>query len=63
MRPTQLLGIAVPNEMAEAIKTNVATGEYATEGDVICEGPVLSWHVIRRYRNDCEQKSVRPTTR
>ena len=38
MRTTQQLSITVPNEMAEAIKTKVRAGEYATESEVIREG-------------------------
>ena len=38
MRTTQQLSITVPNEMANAIKAKVQTGEYATESEVIREG-------------------------
>ena len=38
MRTTQQLSITLPNEMAEAIKTKVRSGEYATESEVIREG-------------------------
>jgi putative addiction module CopG family antidote len=38
MRITQQLSITLPNEMAEAIKTKVRSGEYATESEVIREG-------------------------
>jgi antitoxin ParD1/3/4 len=38
MKPKQLLNITLPNEMAEAIKTKVRAGEYATESEVIREG-------------------------
>jgi putative addiction module CopG family antidote len=38
MRTTQQLSITLPNEMAEAIKTKVRSGEYATESKVIREG-------------------------
>jgi putative addiction module CopG family antidote len=38
MRTTQQLSITLPNEMAEAIKTKVRFGEYATESEVIREG-------------------------
>jgi putative addiction module CopG family antidote len=38
MRTTQQLSITLPNEMAEAIKTKVRAGEYATESEVIREG-------------------------
>ena len=35
MRTTQQFSITLPNEMADIIKTKVATGEYATESEVI----------------------------
>ena len=38
MRTTQQLSITLPNDMADAIKTKVASGEYATESEVIREG-------------------------
>lgn len=38
MRTTQQLSITLPNDMAEAIKTKVRTGEYATESEVIRDG-------------------------
>ncbi len=38
MRTTQQLSITLPTEMAEAVKSKVATGEYATESEVIRDG-------------------------
>ncbi len=38
MRTTQQLSITLPNEMADAVKTKVRTGEYATESEVIRDG-------------------------
>jgi antitoxin ParD1/3/4 len=38
MRTTQQLSITLPTEMAEAVKEKVASGEYATESEVIREG-------------------------
>lgn len=38
MRSTQQLSITLPNEMADAVKTKVRTGEYATESEVIRDG-------------------------
>jgi len=35
MRTTQQFNITLPNEMADIVKTKVATGEYATESEVI----------------------------
>ena len=38
MRSTQQFSITLPNEMAELVKAKVATGEYATESEVIRDG-------------------------
>lgn len=38
MRTTQQLSITLPLEMAEAVKAKVATGEYASESEVIRDG-------------------------
>lgn len=38
MRTTQQLSITLPNDMAESIRAKVASGEYATESEVIREG-------------------------
>jgi putative addiction module CopG family antidote len=38
MRSTQSLSITLPAEMAEMVKSKVASGEYATESEVISEG-------------------------
>jgi antitoxin ParD1/3/4 len=38
MRTTQQLSITLPKEMAEAVKSKVAAGEYATESEVIRDG-------------------------
>lgn len=38
MRTTQQLSITLPNEMAKAVKSKVASGEYATESEVIRDG-------------------------
>jgi putative addiction module CopG family antidote len=38
MRTTQQMSITLPIEMADAIKTKVRSGEYATESEVIREG-------------------------
>ena len=39
MRTTQQFSITLTNEMAEAVKSKVAAGEYATESEVIRDGP------------------------
>ena len=38
MRSTQQLSITLPHEMADAVRAKVASGEYATESEVIREG-------------------------
>ena len=38
MRTTQQLSITLPNDMADAVKSKVLTGEYATESEVIRDG-------------------------
>jgi antitoxin ParD1/3/4 len=38
MRTTQQFSITLPTEMAEIVKTKVASGEYATESEVIRDG-------------------------
>lgn len=38
MRSTQQFSITLPNEMADVVKAKVATGEYATESEVIRDG-------------------------
>ncbi|MCL9666941.1 type II toxin-antitoxin system ParD family antitoxin [Rosenbergiella epipactidis] len=38
MRTTQQMSITLPNEMAAQIKARVASGEYASESEVIREG-------------------------
>ena len=38
MRSTQQFSITLPNEMAETVRARVASGEYATESEVIREG-------------------------
>ena len=38
MRTTKQLSITLPKEMADVVKAKVATGEYATESEVIRDG-------------------------
>lgn len=38
MPTTQQLSITLPNDMADAVKAKVRTGEYATESEVIRDG-------------------------
>ena len=38
MRTTQQLSITLPNEMADLVRAKVASGEYASESEVIRDG-------------------------
>ena len=38
MRKTQQFSVTLPNEMAALVRAKVASGEYASEGEVIREG-------------------------
>jgi antitoxin ParD1/3/4 len=38
MRTTRQLSITLPDELADAVKEKVASGEYATESEVIRDG-------------------------
>jgi putative addiction module CopG family antidote len=59
MRSTQQLSITLPNEMADVIRAKVATGEYATESEVIRDG--LRTLLARdRAMEEWLQKTVAP---
>ena len=38
MRSTQQFSITLPNDMAETVRAKVASGQYATESEVIRDG-------------------------
>jgi putative addiction module CopG family antidote len=38
MRSTQQFSVTLPNEMAEQVRAKVASGDYASESEVIREG-------------------------
>jgi len=38
MRTTQQMSITLPNELAEKVRAKVASGEYASESEVIRDG-------------------------
>lgn len=38
MRTTQQFSVTLPNEMADVVKTKVASGEYASDSEVIRDG-------------------------
>ena len=43
MRTTKQLSITLPNEMADALRERVQSGEYASESEVIREGLRALW--------------------
>jgi antitoxin ParD1/3/4 len=43
MRTTKQLSITLPNEMADALRERVRSGEYASESEVIREGLRALW--------------------
>ncbi|MEJ7756198.1 MAG: type II toxin-antitoxin system ParD family antitoxin [Nocardioidaceae bacterium] len=43
MRTTKQLSITLPNEMADALRDRVQSGEYASESEVIREGLRALW--------------------
>lgn len=43
MRTTRQLSITLPNEMADALRERVQSGEYASENEIISEGLRASW--------------------
>ncbi len=43
MRTTRQLSITLPNEMADALRERVKSGEYASESEVIREGLRTLW--------------------
>ena len=43
MRTTRQLSITLPNEMADALRERVHSGEYASESEVIREGLRALW--------------------
>jgi putative addiction module CopG family antidote len=49
MRKTQQLSITLPNDIANAVKSKVTSGEYATESEVIRDGLGLLLARDRRY--------------
>ena len=43
MRSTQQFSITLPNEMADALRERVRSGEYASESEVVREGLRALW--------------------
>ena len=60
MRTTQQFSVTLPNEMAEMVKAKVASGEYASESEVMRDG--LRTLLVRdRVLEDWLQNEVVPT--
>jgi antitoxin ParD1/3/4 len=55
MRTTQQMSITLPNELAVAVKDKVASGEYASESEVIRDGLrvlIARDRVVERWLRD-----------
>jgi antitoxin ParD1/3/4 len=55
MRTTQQMSITLPNELAAAVKQKVASGEYASESEVIRDGLrvlIARDRVVERWLRD-----------
>lgn len=51
MRTTQQFSVTLPNEMAASVRAKVASGEYASESEVIREG-LRALHARERAISD-----------
>jgi len=63
MRSTQQFSITLPNEMADSVRAKVASGEYATESEVIRDGLRVLLARDRAVESCCARTWPRPTTR
>ncbi len=61
MRSTQQFSITWPHEMAEVVRSKVASGEYATESEVLRDGLRALMARTGRRKNGCAQTSPQPT--
>ena len=59
MRSTQQLSVTLPIEMAAQIKARVASGEYASESEVIRDG-LRALHAREKAVEDWLRKDVAP---
>jgi len=62
MRSTRQLSITLPNEMAELVRAKVATGQYATEGEVIRDGLLSCSQGTASSTIGCARRSPLPGT-
>ena len=68
MRATQSMSITLPAELAEMVKAKVASGEYASESEVIYEGlrnlldedATLETWQVEEVRNTLEKVRAHP---
>jgi putative addiction module CopG family antidote len=63
VRSTQQFSITLPDEMAEAVRSKVAAGEYATESEVIRDGLRRCSRVTVQWKAGCASRSRPPTMR
>jgi antitoxin ParD1/3/4 len=65
MRTTQALSVTLPMEMAKMLKNKVASGEYASESEIIREGLralQLQEQAIERWLQEEVAKSIDETS-
>lgn len=60
MRSTQQFSVTLPNEMATAVRAKVASGEYASESEVIREG-LRALNARERALNDWLTRQALPS--
>ncbi len=59
MRSTQQFSVTLPNEMAALVRSKVASGEYASESEVIRDG-LRALHARERAIDDWLRQSALP---
>ncbi len=59
MRSTQQFSVTLPNEMAAQIKARVASGEYASESEVIRDG-LRALHAREKAVEDWLRNDIAP---
>ncbi len=59
MRSTQQFSVTLPNEMAALVRAKVASGEYASESEVIREG-IRALNARERALDDWLQRQALP---
>jgi putative addiction module CopG family antidote len=60
MRSTQQFSVTLPNEMAASVRAKVASGEYASESEVIREG-LRALNARERALNDWLTQQALPS--